>query len=129
MANNLWQSNKNRGRTNKSLGTSFLWVGLLGLCLLTSNWHLTRAAAGDIVRVSVSSSTVEGQGMNTYPSISGNGRCITFVSDASNLVSSDSNDTTAILPNVRLYFDPYLGHCGLNTKPVPYLGRQPKQIR
>ena len=46
---------------------------------------------GEIERVSVSTSGVQGNGLNTYSSISADGRFVAFYSFASNLVSNDAN--------------------------------------
>jgi len=47
-------------------------------------------------RVSVSSSGVEANGTSSYPSISGDGNLIVFVSDATNLVTGDTNGKSDI---------------------------------
>lgn len=48
---------------------------------------------GTVTRVSVSSNGVEANGASYWPFISANGRYVTFSSEASNLVSGDSNDS------------------------------------
>lgn len=47
-------------------------------------------------RVSVSSTGVQQNGFSSTPSISADGRYVAFVSDASNLVAGDTNDTTDV---------------------------------
>ena len=49
-------------------------------------------SSGEIVRVSVSSSGEEANGKNRGGDISGNGRFITFYSEANNLVNNDDNN-------------------------------------
>ena len=72
------------------------------LCLLTANTssvQVAQAAAGDTVRVSVDSNSVEGNASSglygdltdVAISLSSNGRYVAFLSDASNLVSGDTN--------------------------------------
>jgi Tol biopolymer transport system component len=46
---------------------------------------------GETTRVSVDSSGVEGNGLSSGPSISADGRFVTFYSDANNLVQGDAN--------------------------------------
>ena len=47
--------------------------------------------SGSTTRLSVDLSGVEGNGYSTYPSISADGRYVTFTSNADNLVSGDTN--------------------------------------
>jgi VCBS repeat-containing protein len=49
--------------------------------------------AAPIERVSVASDGTQGNNYSYYPSISGDGRYVTFNSNASNLVAGDTNDT------------------------------------
>jgi hypothetical protein len=65
------------------LGTCLILLVLMG----TS----ARAAAGDTTRVSVASDGMQGDSRTYKPSISANGRYVAFASDASNLVSGDTN--------------------------------------
>lgn len=57
---------------------------------------------GETTRVSVSSAGVEANDRSSEPHISGNGRFVTFKSDASNLVSDDTNNATDIFVHDRL---------------------------
>jgi hypothetical protein len=50
-------------------------------------------ATGAIARVSVDSAGVEGDLDSTYPSLSGDGRFVAFMSMSSNLVAGDTNNT------------------------------------
>lgn len=54
------------------------------------------AAAGDTEMASVSSAGVQGNAGSDYPSMSSDGRYVTFQSDASNLVAGDTNGFTDI---------------------------------
>jgi Tol biopolymer transport system component len=56
---------------------------------------------GTTERVSVDSSGTQGNGNGDYPSISANGRLVAFQSDASNLVSVDTNGTFDIFVHDR----------------------------
>jgi Tol biopolymer transport system component len=57
----------------------------------------TELATGTTIRVSVSSAGAQANGTGSYvPAISGNGRYITFESDASNLVTGDANNRSDI---------------------------------
>lgn len=56
---------------------------------------------GVTTRVSVGSSGNEGNGDSRSPSISGNGRFVTFLSDADNLVSGDTNGSRDIFVHDR----------------------------
>jgi len=78
------------------------------LDLETYTWQVSAYAAGDwhspstaltftvdeptIERVSISSSGGQGEGVSSNPSISANGRYVTFHSNAPNLVENDTND-------------------------------------
>jgi hypothetical protein len=50
------------------------------------------AAAGDVVRVSLSDDDTEGNGFSDWPTMSADGRYVAFNSDASNLVPGDTNN-------------------------------------
>jgi Tol biopolymer transport system component len=52
---------------------------------------IVRAAAGDVIRVSVDSSGAQANGWSRRTTISGDGRYVVFESDAGNLVSGDTN--------------------------------------
>ena len=52
--------------------------------------------AGTTRRVSVSGSGAQGNGASILPSISGNGRYVAFMSDATNLVPGDTNHATDV---------------------------------
>ncbi|MCA9896608.1 MAG: PD40 domain-containing protein [Anaerolineales bacterium] len=56
---------------------------------------------GQTTRVSVSSDGTEGNGVSSHPAISANGRYVTFYSNASNLVSGDTNGTGDIFVHDR----------------------------
>ena len=51
---------------------------------------------GETTRISVSSSGAQANNVSSYPSISADGRFIAFMSDASNLVSGDTNGVSDI---------------------------------
>jgi len=51
---------------------------------------------GETVRVSVASDGTEGDGLSAIPTISGDGRYVTFYSSATNLVEGDTNDAADI---------------------------------
>jgi Tol biopolymer transport system component len=57
--------------------------------------------SGQTKRVSVSSGGVQGNGNSRYPSISADGRFVAFQSDASNLVSGDTNGFADIFVHDR----------------------------
>src|SRR5512146_1604800 len=70
---------------------------LILICLVTVlPGGMALAAPGDITRVSVSSSGAQGNDMSRWPQISSDGNYVAFVSDASNLVSDDTNGTTDV---------------------------------
>jgi Tol biopolymer transport system component len=54
------------------------------------------ASVADVTQVDVSSSEVPASGFSSDPAMSGNGRFVVFTSDASNLVSGDSNGETDV---------------------------------
>ena len=49
-------------------------------------------ATGDIERISVNSSGTQGNGLSREPSVCGNGRFVTFTSEATNLHTGDNNN-------------------------------------
>lgn len=71
-----------------SAARSVVWLMVLGIAVSGS---LAVAAPGDTTRVSVDSIGVQGNRNSWLPSISGDGRYVVFVSDATNLVPSDTN--------------------------------------
>jgi WD40-like Beta Propeller Repeat len=82
--------------------TRFVTRILILICLATAlpgGWAF--AAPGDITRVSVSSGGTEGNEMSRWPEISGDGNYVVFESDASNLVSNDTNDEPDIFVHNR----------------------------
>ncbi len=84
---------------------SMFWKGFILLCLLVSSSgsvQIAQAAPGDTTRVSVASNGTQGN-YDSYarPSISADGRYIAFESDASNLVTDDTNDTEDIFVHDR----------------------------
>jgi Tol biopolymer transport system component len=56
---------------------------------------------GQTTRVSVRSNGRQGNGLSVHPSLSGNGRYVAFDSDASNLVSDDTNGTSDVFVHDR----------------------------
>jgi hypothetical protein len=60
-----------------------------------------RAAPGDITRVSVDSFGAQANNASKRPSVSSDGRFVAFESDASNLVSGDTNSSTDIFVRDR----------------------------
>ncbi len=59
------------------------------------------AAPGDTTRVSVDSSGAQANNYSRFPSISGDGRFVVFASEASNLVTGDSNETGDVFVHDR----------------------------
>jgi Tol biopolymer transport system component len=76
-------------------GVLFLTIAVF-LILATSISY-----AGTTEIVSVDSNGIQGNGHSMYPNISGDGRFISFVSVASNLVSGDTNGTGDIFVHDR----------------------------
>jgi Tol biopolymer transport system component len=72
------------------------------LNLVPSDWNncgdifVKDRQTGGIVRASVSTSGVEANGESYAPAISADGRYVAFVSEASNLVSSDTNEVADV---------------------------------
>ena len=62
---------------------------------------VSAAAPVSTTRVSVGQGGAEGNGLSANPAISGDGRFVVFWSDATNLVSSDSNNASDVGPCVR----------------------------
>ncbi|HWP32099.1 MAG TPA: hypothetical protein VNK96_10315 [Fimbriimonadales bacterium] len=67
----------------------------------TSDVFVHDRQTGKTTRVSVSSSWREGNGHSNNPSISADGRYVAFTSDASNLVSGDTNGTDDVFVHDR----------------------------
>ncbi|OGO34487.1 MAG: hypothetical protein A2Z16_16545 [Chloroflexi bacterium RBG_16_54_18] len=82
----------------------FVQFFFLAAVLLSLGSEAVRAeyAAGSTERVSVASNGSQANGPSTSPSISANGRFVTFVSEASNLVSGDTNHLPDIFVHDRL---------------------------
>ena len=59
-------------------------------------------ATGTTRRVSVSTTLAEGDGFSDLPAISGNGRWVAFISDATNLVQGDRNASSDVFVRDRL---------------------------
>ena len=57
--------------------------------------------AGETTRVSVSSAGAQANQSSYYPAISGNGRFVAFMSDATNLVSGDTNGMSDVFVHDR----------------------------
>jgi Tol biopolymer transport system component len=57
---------------------------------------------GATERVSVSSAGTQGAGASFYPSVSGDGRYVAFLSDAANLVANDTNGTRDVFIRDRV---------------------------
>jgi len=68
-----------------------LLVSLSLLLALAMQMSIALAAIGDTTRVSVDSSGGQANGSSFLPSVSADGRYVAFYSDASNLVSGDTN--------------------------------------
>ncbi len=73
----------------------YLYV-VLGVCFCLYSAGNVMAAKGDTVRASLDSSGNEGNSNSYDPSISSDGRYVAFSSDASNLVTGDTNGRTDI---------------------------------
>lgn len=68
-----------------------LSVVFISALIIGFTWNSANATASNFARVSITSSGVEGNDDATDVSISGDGRYIAFSSEASNLVSGDTN--------------------------------------
>ena len=69
---------------------------MVRLLLVVLGLACAAPAVAQIVRVSVSTAGVEGNGLSTAPAISGDGRFVAFASAAANLVAGDTNGLTDI---------------------------------
>lgn len=76
----------------ESTATNIVSGGLIGY----SHVYLYNVSTGKTARVSVSSSGTVGNGSSFYPSISADGRYVAFQSDATNLVTGDTNFRTDV---------------------------------
>lgn len=75
-----------------SFKTHFVIRILIFICLvLTLPGGSAFAAPGDTTRVSIASGGIQSNGASFLPSISADGRYVAFSSDASNLISGDTN--------------------------------------
>jgi Tol biopolymer transport system component len=90
-----------RGKEDKIVVTrlSLLFTGIV--FFLAGCSPAAPAAFGVTTRVSVSSSGVKGNAKSAYPSISSDGRFVAFQSDATNLVTGDTNGATDIFVHDR----------------------------
>ena len=68
-----------------------LFLILLGIMLVAVFPELAFAASGDVTRISVTDSGAQSNGFSDWATLSADGRYIAFNSDASNLVSGDTN--------------------------------------
>jgi Tol biopolymer transport system component len=73
----------------------FVCFGLVSLIILTTS-QPAFADSASITRVSISSNGIEADGVSYVPSVSADGRYIAFQSDATNLVTGDTNDVADI---------------------------------
>ncbi len=85
-----------------SYGVTFVMVVTAMAGSLPGLARPVHAAPGDIQRVSIASGGVEADGRSIRPVISGDGRFVAFVSNASNLVSGDTNGADDIFVHDRL---------------------------
>ena len=76
-------------------------IGLVTLTLLLALALPTHAAPGDTTRVSVDSNGAQANGISGVPAISADGRYVAFESDATNLVSGDTNNFNDIFVHDR----------------------------
>ena len=81
--------------------SKFLAGLVTSLIILSLVINPALAAAGDTTRVSVASDGAQGNGYSYHPSISADGRYVAFESDASNLVSGDTNGARDVFVHDR----------------------------
>jgi Tol biopolymer transport system component len=86
-------------------------------------------SAGTTRRVSVSSSGAGGNGPSVFPAISGNGNVVAFVSDASNLVTGDTNGNRDVFVRVRSTNITQLVSIGAGGEPANNLSLEPAVSR
>jgi Tol biopolymer transport system component len=77
------------------LSSAMVALGVLLAC------GVALAAAGDTIRVSVSSSGVQGNGFSSGPSVSAGGRFVAFTSTSTNLVPDDTNESADVFVRDR----------------------------
>jgi len=90
--------------TTRLRKTNFLKVVLMAACvaaLLALAAEGGLAAPSDTTRVSVDSSGVQANSASTQPSFSADGRYVTFMSEASNLVENDTNGVPDVFVHDR----------------------------
>ena len=75
------------------LGKAVLLLALLIQGTSPAWAALAETTAGTTTRVSVRSNGTQGNGLSLHPSLSATGRYVAFDSEASNLVSGDTNGT------------------------------------
>lgn len=85
----------------KNMMQAILLLAILA-SLLSGGVVSVQAASGDLTRISVDASGVEGNDMSRFASISTDGRYAAFESDASNLISGDTNNTSDIFVKDRV---------------------------
>ncbi len=73
-----------------------LFLILLGIMLVAVFPELAFAASGDVTRISVTDSGAQSNGFSDWATLSADGRYIAFNSDASNLVSGDTNGVSEL---------------------------------
>ena len=86
---------------NLMRGTALLTLLLMLVSSLPIGVMAVQAAPGDITRVSVDSSGTQANDWSRRTTISGDGRYVAFESDASNLVSGDTNGAGDIFVHDR----------------------------
>jgi len=74
---------------------------LLVALILPTGTQNALAAPGDTTLISIDSSGIQGNDMSRFADISADGRYVVFESDANNLVSGDTNNTTDIFVKDR----------------------------
>ena len=97
-------------------------VGVLAVLALTVFGVASSAAAsapvGTTSRISVASDGTQADGTSYTPAISADGRYITYISDATTLVTGDTNESTDVflygLPVAPAAAPPALASTGLN---------------
>ncbi len=84
------------GASWRSSGFSSTQLGMRPTSSPLQSTAPTAATAAIFQRVSVASDGTQANGASAAPAFSGNGRCVAFESDATNLVQSDTNGVTDI---------------------------------
>lgn len=85
--------------------------------------------AGTTRRVSVSSSGAGGNGPSLFPAISGNGNVVAFVSDATNLVTGDTNGSRDVFIRIRSANLTQVVSIGAGGEPADNLSAEPAVSR